>query len=242
MSSTARIWLVSVGLVAVCADAGLAQCADADRTAIEAATGLIAVDAWAAADDRVRTAFAASPGCRELALAAWSLRGWRSARAASATGGRPEDLAPVVEAIDRLSPLGPVASDAGYAVAMLHAAAAASQDEREELQIWLDQARDLSRRLGLGTAPPRWPLTFDRAEGELWLEVDDHELAEASFAQALAVAESPSAWMGLARAINRRGRLPEACDAYRRAARLLDADAEHSLAREARAAVLMCGP
>ena len=90
-------------------------------------------------------------------------------------------------------------------------------------------------------AAPAVPIGIDLAEGELWHGVDDYELAEAAFTRALGAAETPAAWRGLARARDRRGNRAGACDAYRRVADALAAQATPGpLAAEARGYLLLC--
>ena len=127
--------------------------------------------------------------------------------------------------------------------AWLRAAAAAAQDERDEMLVWIVEARALSTRLALvGPAPP-WPLPVDLAEGELWHGVDDYELAEAAFTRALATRETALGWRGLARARDRRGNKAGACEAYRRVTQLLAGEPPTAaLAVEARGYTLLCVP
>ena len=130
---------------------------------------------------------------------------------------------------------------AAYVAALLRAAAAAAQDERDEMRVWLEEARAISTRLALIAAAPAVPIGIDLAEGELWHGVDDYELAEAAFTRALGAAETPAAWRGLARARDRRGNRAGACDAYRRVADALAAQATPGpLAAEARGYLLLC--
>ena len=113
------------------------------------------------------------------------------------------DVAPVSAAVAAATALGPPRSTAAYVVALLRAAAAAAQDERDEMRVWLEEARAISTRLALIAAAPAVPIGIDLAEGELWHGVDDYELAEAAFTRALGAAETPAAWRGLARARDR---------------------------------------
>ena len=180
--------------------------------------------------------------CPLLTLATASLRGWLAAIAAGDRGGAADVLRPAQAALDALAPAaaGPPSADA-YAAALLHGAVVAAQDEREELQVWIEHARDLSGRLGAGRQAPRWPLPVDVAEGELWFLVDDFELSEAAFSRALASSpETPLAWRGLARARDRRGDRQGACAAYRRTLEV--AQPGSGIAAEARGYVLVCTP
>lgn len=194
-----------------------------------------------AAAEQLRVAVTSAPACVDLSVAAWSTRGWIAALAAGDRGGTAEALAEVTRAREVVGPLGPAVSAAAYAGALLQAAAAAAQDERDEMAVWIEHARDLSGRLATGTPAPRWPLPIDWAEGELWYQVDDFERAEAAFMRVLADGESPAAWRGLARARDRRGNRRGACEAYRR---VLDraTDLGPALAAEARGYLRMCAP
>jgi tetratricopeptide (TPR) repeat protein len=220
-----------------------------DRCAAEARRVLAEMAAATARGDVVDTVRLAAAGdtadsdCAELRLASWSWHGWSAAVTAADRGGTPESLAPVRAAIDAAAALGPPRSAAAYAAALLRAAAAAAQDERDEMLVWIDEARAISTRLALSGPAPAVPLAIDRAEGELWHGVDDHELAEAAFTRALAVADTPAAWRGLARARDRRGNRAGACEAYRRAATGLAREAAPGpLATEARGYLLLCTP
>lgn len=220
-----------------------------ERCAAEARRVLAEMAAATARGDVVETARlaaagdAADSGCADLRLASWSWHGWSAAATAADRGGTPESLAPVRAAIDAVTALGPPRSVAGYVAALLRAASAAAQDERDEMLVWIDEARAISTRLALTGQAPAVPLAIDRAEGELWHGVDDYELAEVAFTRALAVAETPAAWRGLARARDRRGNHVGACEAYRRVAAGLAGEATPGpLAAEARGYLLLCTP
>lgn len=242
MSLDVMVWIVALAL------AGPPQTA-ADRCAAEARRVLAAMAAASARGDvaeAARLAAAGDPpggGCDGLRLASWSWHGWSAAVAAADRGGTPEALAPVSAAVDAVTALGPPRSAAAYAAALLRAAAAAAQDERDEMLVWIEEARALSARLALAGPAPTLPLPIDLAEGELWHGVDDYELAEVAFSRALTVADTPAAWRGLARARDRRGNRAGACDAYRRvAAGLAGEAAPGPLAAEARGYLLLCTP
>ena len=216
------------------------ECTDEARAALAAAAALVDTGDDTAALDTLRAKYAAARACPALAVAAWSLRGWHAAGAADARGGAPDTLADVTAAITTLDQLGPGVSAAGYAAALLHAATAAAQDERDELRLWLDQARDVSRRIALAEPAPRWPLPIDRAEGELWMRVDDFELAERAFTTALRLEATAAAFRGLARARDRRGQRGPACAAYREVASRAAAGSPYAV--EARGYLLLCTP
>jgi hypothetical protein len=248
MSLKAAVWLVVLipvvlatqafpGPPALLAPQPTTDCDAGARATLDAAAREVERGAYEVAVDRLRAGYDASKDCRALTIAAWSARGWLAAREAENLGGTPEALADVRTVVETVEPLGGPSSAAAYAVAVLRAAAAAAQDEREEMSLWLEHARAIAEPLGTAGAAPRWPLPIDTADGELWLAVNDDELAEAAFTRALATRENPAAWRGLARARAGRNRLLPACEAYRRmlasgpdgVARPLAAEAERFL-------------
>lgn len=218
MSPFAAAWCV-LWLIGARQDVRV-TCTPAAEAALEAAGRRVMVGEYPAASDALRLAFTPDAACRPLTVAAWSSRAWMVAVEAANAGGTPASLVDVRQAIDLLETLGGPVSPAAYAAAVLHAAAAAAQDERDEMTLWLDHARDLTRHPALASTAPRWPLPIDFAEGELWLSVDDYEVAELAYARALAREESPAAWFGLARARAARGNAEGACHAYRRVDRM----------------------
>lgn len=219
------------------------RCPPAVQTQLDQASAEVLRGDYATAAERVRTGDDSAGACAPLRLAAWAARGWIMAAAAADRGGAPEALVPVAEAVAVLAAIGPPRSDAAYAAALLKAASAAAQDEREEMVVWIDEARAVATRLALTGPAPTWPLPVDLAEGELWHGVDDYELAEAAFARALATRESPLAWRGLARARDRRANRTGACEAYRRVQQALATEsAAGPLGVEARAYLLLCTP
>ncbi|MFN7979936.1 MAG: hypothetical protein U0P30_17525 [Vicinamibacterales bacterium] len=231
------------GLMLLCAPRPTAApdtCADAAREAVRQGARLVDAGDDAGALDALRARYDDAATCPAVAVAAWSLRGWSAAQAAATRGGTPESLADTTAALATLEMLGRGVSEAGYASALLHAAAAAAQSERDELQLWLDQARDVSRRIALGGAVPRWPRPIDRAEGELWQRVDDFELAERAFMAAVKGDDSAASFAGLARARDRRGNRAGACEAYR--AVTTRAALTTPVGIEARGYLLLCTP
>lgn len=242
MSSDLISWTLAI-LAAVAPQSSRPECPPAAQAVLEQTAADVARGAYASASERVRIGASAEVTCDPVRLAAWAWRGWTAAVAAANRGGSPEALAPVTEAIAIVTALGPPRSEAAYAAAVLRAAAAASQDERDEMLVWIEEAQALSVRLTLAGAPPRWPLPIELATGELWHGVNDYQLAEAAFERALAARESPAAWRGVARARDRRGNGAGACDAYRRVQQLLaDDEAPGPLATEARGYLLLCSP
>jgi tetratricopeptide (TPR) repeat protein len=239
--TAAAVGLVLMGLAAVPRGAATAS-TDCDPAAAAALDRVAA--AWRLAEgddatDDARAAYTASPACAELGTASWAGTGWIRAAMAASQGGSSESLEPVLAAVEVLES-GPLAATPGraYAVALLRAAAAAAQHERQEMRVWIEHAEGLSHRLPAGERP--WPLPFDVAEGELWIAVEDYDLAQAAFERALAAAPTPIAMRGLGRARARRGDVPGACPPFRRALELAADRPDGSIAQEARAFLRLC--
>ena len=142
--------------------------------------------------------------------------GWMAARAVAPKGGALELLAPVnlrLKALDAVP-----GTAARYADVAIRAAISAAQEEREELEVFLAHARDLSNTMALAGATAQWPLPIDELEGELWLEVDRYSEARDAYLRATKSKPSANAWIGLARSSDRLGDLVGACAAYTQAA------------------------
>ncbi len=151
---------------------------------------------------------------REVQTAA--MEGWAAARALAPKGGALELLGPVnlrLRALDNLP--GPAAR---YADVAIRAAVSAAQEERDELEVFLAHARDLSDTMALTGAPPQWPLPIDEVAGELWLEVDRYTDARDAYRRAVQLKPTANALIGLARASDRLGDVVGACAAYTRVA------------------------
>lgn len=154
---------------------------------------------------------------------------WAAARALAPVGGAVEALGPVnarLQEIERLRAAAARTSSIdgarlvwalSYADASVRAAIAAAQDERDEMKLFLGQARDLDRRLAGLSGSASWPLPIDELEGELWLEVDRYGEAREAYHRAASQPGNTHAWLGLARVHDRVGDVLAACDAYRRA-------------------------
>lgn len=144
-----------------------------------------------------------------------AMDGWVAARELAPKGGALELLGPVNLRLRALDGLPGVA--ARYADVAIRAAVSAAQDERDEMEVFLAHARDLSDAMALAGAPAQWPLPIDELAGELWLEVDRYPEARDAYLRATRVKPTANAWVGLARASDRLGDLVAACAAYSQA-------------------------
>ena len=144
-----------------------------------------------------------------------AMAGWMAARALAPKGGAVELLGPVNLRLRELDAL--PNTSARYAEVAIRAAVSAAQEERDEMALFLDHARDLSKQMALAGAPAQWPVPIDELEGELWFEVDRFPEARAAYERATRMTGSLNAWIGLARAADRLGDTIGACAAYTRA-------------------------
>ncbi len=143
-----------------------------------------------------------------------AMEGWREARALAPKGGAVELLGPVNLRLRELDKM--PNTSARYAEVAVRAAVSAAQEERDEMQLFLDHARDLSKQMELAGAAAEWPLPIDELEGELWLEVDRYTEARDAYARAATARPTPNALIGLARASDKLGDVVGACAAYTR--------------------------
>ena len=142
-----------------------------------------------------------------------ALEGWTAARAIAVRGGAVELLGPVNIRLRELDTFPNLS--ARYAEIAIRAAVSAAQEERDELGLLLEHARDLSTQMGAGAGKPaEWPVPIDELEGELWLEVDRFAEARDAFQRATRTRPTPNAWIGLARAADRLGDRVTACQSY----------------------------
>jgi len=191
----------------------------AERSALAAARARIGV--MEEAGPALSAAVAAQPGCVDLAVAAFAVSGWEEGRRLTRVAGAPEALGPVNALLRRLdglraavTPRSLPAQHASYAEALVRAAVAASQDEREEMQVYLAYATDLAAALAPARAAQLWPLTPDEAAGELWLEVDRFAEARTALDRVVAGPATARTWWWLGRVRERLGDGQGACVAY----------------------------
>ena len=161
------------------------------------------------AAERLQPAPAAERDVQRIAMA-----GWAAARALAPKGGAVELLGPVNVRLRELDLL--PNTSARYAEVAIRAAVSAAQEERDEMALFLQHARDLSKQMALAGAPAQWPVPIDELEGELWLEVDRFPEARDAYERATKTTGSLNAWIGLARATDRLGDAIAACAAYTR--------------------------
>jgi pimeloyl-ACP methyl ester carboxylesterase len=201
-----------------------------------------------AAAERLRSGTVDPGGCDEIGVAALAMDGWVEARRLTRVAGAPDALSRMREVLTRLQtvrgsrpPTALTSQLAAYADAVLRAAVAAAQDERDEMQVYLAHARSVAESLRLARVERPWPLPIDLVDGELWLEVDRFAEAAAAFERLVEGRFAARASLGLGAARERLDDLSGACAAYRRAAAggLAAAPAERARAAWAR---LKCPP
>ncbi len=161
---------------------------------------------------------AAGQGCVEAEIAGHYLRGLLAARAAYKDGGTPASLAPVRLALGAIEARAPDApAVAAMARAVLLAAAAAAQSERDEMALLLDHALRLEAvQVEAGQQPLPIATAHDVA-GDLWLQVHRYDNARRAYEAALGrIGVTPRILLGLARSAVRQDDLQAACRYYGR--------------------------
>lgn len=153
------------------------------------------------------------PAAADRDIQRLAMDGWIAARELAPKGGAVDLLGPVNARLKQLDEYPNTA--ARYAEMVIRAAVSAAQEERDEMALFLTQARDLSKQMAVTGSPARWPLPIDEVEGELWLEVDRFVEARDAYERATKASPSPNAWIGLARAADKLGDIVTACRAYR---------------------------
>jgi pimeloyl-ACP methyl ester carboxylesterase len=178
-----------------------------------------------AAADRLGAGSGSAGECDEIGVAALAVDGWVEARRLTRVAGAPDALSRMGDVIARLqtvrasrAPTALIAQLAAYADAVLRAAVAAAQDERDEMQVYLAHARSLAESLRLARVERPWPLPIDLVDGELWLEVDRFAEAAAAFERLGNGPLAARASLGLGAARERLDNPSGACAAYQRAA------------------------
>lgn len=195
------------------------DCVNAELVALQTLEQLVfgghAADLAAAVEGGTTSA---AVRCSQVRLARTALVGWIEARRLAAKGGAVGLLASTTAALRELEgwDSSTLAVEADYARTVIHAAIAAAQDERPEMDLRITHARDLAERLAARGKRTTWPLPFNLAAGELWFEVDRYDEARRAFERAVAADPSPLALAGLARAQARLGLRDDACRTYAR--------------------------
>lgn len=156
--------------------------------------------------------------CVEAELAGHYLRGLLAARAAYKDGGSEASLAPTrlaIAAIDARAVEAP--AFAAMARAVLLAAAAAAQSERDEMALHLEHAVRLEAVQVEAGQDPLPVATAHDVAGDLWLQVHRYEEARRAYERALErIGPGPRTLIGLARSLARTANVPAACGYYRR--------------------------
>ena len=200
-------------------DASFAGCSDGERRALAIALAAMAAgDTVPPGEVPGRGNEGTAAGCDAIRLAKLSLLGWIEARSLASKGGAVELLGPTTRRLAELETLksGTMPIEVEFSQVAIRAAVAAAQDERPEMELLLQQARDLGERLAQRGRRAVWPRPFNLLAGELWFEVDRYEEARAAFERAAAYDDSAAAFVGLGRALAALDRHAEACAAYRR--------------------------
>jgi hypothetical protein len=189
------------------------QCSSDAAALMKAATERAAAFDLAGALQRLQAAVRA--GCEDAVLPATYLRGWIAARDAYRSGGSPESLRPVLQAIAMLEAAGK-SGPPQIAALVLQAAAAAAQSERDELALMIDYAVQLEDRNLTAKLPALPMVSAHEAAGDLWLQVYRYDDARRAYARAgQRLGMTPRITLGLARLAARLDALSTACTQYR---------------------------
>lgn len=160
---------------------------------------------------------AAGFGCVEAEIAGHYLRGLLAAREAYRQFASAASLAPVmieVSAIQARASEEPTL--AALAVAVLRAAVAAAQRERDELALRLDHAIRLESVQLEASARGLPIVTAHEVAGDLWLEIHAYDEARQAYQRAAnRVGPTPRVTLGLARVATGRNETDVACGLYR---------------------------
>ena len=181
--------------------------------------------------------------CEAARVATLYARGLLWAQDAFRQGGPPESLEPVrqaIAALDLISRGRP--GSAAVARLVLQAAAAAAQNELDEMRLYLESAI-LMESLQRGAGQPGAPLvSADEIAGDLWLQVHRYEDARRAYSEARErVGVTARVLAGAGQAAQRLGDMPAACAAFRRLLELWGArQSSPSQIAEARMFVMDC--
>jgi hypothetical protein len=194
-----------------------AQAAAVPEGACEAALGGAAAqgDAFdlAGALDAARAAGA----CDAAAGTVEYLEGLLGAREAVKQGGTIDSLRDVRSAANALSRRAEAGNRRWEAASLaMRAVAAASQDERGEMSIYLAEAIRIEGLLLTAGEPAAPIISVHELAGDLWLQVDRFADARAAYERAAErVGRTPRVRLGLARAAKRLDEAAVACEQYR---------------------------
>jgi hypothetical protein len=208
-------------------------CDQADTTQVAEATARASVFDLAGAAERLS---GTTVGCPMADVALAYLRGLLAAREAYELGGPPESLDPVRAAIEVLDTHTLQVPAAAIARAVLQAARAAAQSERDEMALFLEHAVELERLQQAAGEPGLAIITAHEVAGDLWLQVHRYEDARRAYVLAAGqVGATARVALGLARAAAQLDDLPAACGAYAMLGAGTPQDHEASEFAEARA-------
>lgn len=161
---------------------------------------------------------AASRGDVSAQVGVHYIRGLLEAREAFRDGGPGEKLAPIRQAIASLEAIAKGRpGSAEIARLTLHAAAAASQSERDEMSLYLETALEMESLQRMAGSPGAPLVTVAEVAGDLWLQVHRYEDARRAYTEAADRGGFTLRILsGLARTARRLNDLPAACGSYRR--------------------------